>query len=162
MNLNNVTSNLSLTDAEIVKIEKCINHYSEDNTTSNLGYRIWNAIKHIFGQSDWQVAKKIIRKSSLKHMNIEGMPQYVRNQRTEDFALYVLKYLTTQKTVETNNHQYLISKEDWEKEKDTDFAKIFSKLTNVPFINDPWELPRWMDNLYVCVNKLNEMYNKIR
>lgn len=43
-------------------LEIIYHHYgtpsSEISTWENIRYRVWNAVKHIFNQSDWQIASK--------------------------------------------------------------------------------------------------------
>lgn len=50
----------------IGKVTKCVNGYSSQHTLgskiSELVYRIWNAVKAIFGMSDWQRARRALAK----------------------------------------------------------------------------------------------------
>lgn len=42
-------------------VERCVRGYSKCEGFSGVLYRIWNAIKAIFGQSDWQIARRSLK-----------------------------------------------------------------------------------------------------
>lgn len=62
-------SELKLPEAEGRWVETVIENYGTPNSTSCLSstgwvlYRIWNAIKGLFGCSDWQIAQNLIAKA---------------------------------------------------------------------------------------------------
>jgi len=67
--INNIKTSFNLNDIETYKLEKCVNHYAEANTVKNLFFRIWNAVKSLFGSSEWQVIKRILESHSVTIIN---------------------------------------------------------------------------------------------
>lgn len=63
-------SSLGLDQKGQAQVEKTVAGYSSPNTlgekVSYAAYRVFNAVKSLFGQSDWQVSKKILEKNSIK------------------------------------------------------------------------------------------------
>jgi hypothetical protein len=66
---------------------KVINGYGKRegffNKIGGIFYRIWNAVKAIFGQSDWQLASKTMRNEGLKKFakpteETKGLPDHLR------------------------------------------------------------------------------------
>jgi hypothetical protein len=60
ISLDSYKRTFDLNDFQIRQIDVRIQSYTEKNLIKYLFLRIWNAVKSIFGQSDWQVAKKIL------------------------------------------------------------------------------------------------------
>lgn len=101
---------------DTLRFSRCVDVYSEDWSWKNAHTKIWNAICHLFGQSDWQLAIKV-----LESRIFPLIPSYFwngdRNQeiikQTHAVSEYVLRYFTTQKSLEKKQSQYLIPKESW-------------------------------------------------
>ena len=75
-------------------VEKCILNYSaKESSFSHIIYRVWNAVKAIFGCSDWQIASGIISQQRL--VILASHPRFVEEggfaqagRKIGDIALY--------------------------------------------------------------------------
>lgn len=75
-------------------VEKCILNYSaKESSFSHIIYRVWNAVKALFGCSDWQIASGIISQRTV--VILERCPRFVEEGgfvqpglKIGDIALY--------------------------------------------------------------------------
>lgn len=81
---------MHLTQDDQKKIRNCIHRYATPHTFCDkikwVFYRAINAVKHIFGKSDWQVAEKIIRDRAWEMISpwfespLNPLPQKLKQQ----------------------------------------------------------------------------------
>ncbi len=89
------TINPLLSPTERKAIDDCVVHYSDNSKTlSNLLFRLWNAVKHIFGASDWDAARNVVETKLLSAKMFLGEG----NHRVK--ADNVLRALVVQKLAE--------------------------------------------------------------
>jgi len=137
MNLAVIQTNFGLNTFQLKKVKNCIESYA-NNRPYSLLLRCWNAIKHIFGYSDWQIAKRVLSLAGYRryypHVSIlqgsrmgEKTMQAVFKRRIRRFSSFVLKYLVTQKGFQNNRPKYFIPVVEWNIWKEKDFKEIFSQ-----------------------------------
>jgi uncharacterized membrane protein YheB (UPF0754 family) len=84
--INNIKNNEEYGKDTCNRLIKVINGYGKRegffNKIGGIFYRIWNAVKAIFGQSDWQLASKTMRNEGLKEIaeasEEEALPDHLR------------------------------------------------------------------------------------
>lgn len=95
-----------LTPEQKNTVEKCILNYSaKESSFSHIIYRVWNAVKAVFGYSDWQIASRMI--SERADVLMQNDPQFLRlggfvqpGLKIGDIALY--RALDAQQNPPTN------------------------------------------------------------
>lgn len=109
-------------------VDQCAMHYSMP-IRSDLLYRIKNAIKHIFGKSDWQQAHRILEEhlvpSCASNFRFHQTPLPAKN-----IADLILRYYVTQKSIVNNKPRYYISKETWLSLANLDIDSFYIKVVN--------------------------------
>src|ERR1700722_1783820 len=128
MRLANIQEKFDLNDQEVELVECCIGAYSNDMSFCVLVSRIWNAIRHIFGESDWQRAQSALSERLFSDVSEEvGTPlidsfavfaEYPVSRGASASALseFILRYLVTQATIERHENQHLISPAIWNRD----------------------------------------------
>lgn len=75
-----------LEDPEHLFVKKCAQKYTQSFSFTYLLYRISNAVKHIFGKSDWQKSRLILAQSN---------PLRLSEKRNYNSAEFMLRYLAS-------------------------------------------------------------------
>ena len=77
-----------LPDEQEDAVRKCITNYTLPDSFSEMlswaVYRIWNAVKSLFGASDWQCAKKLIKTRALEMCHDRGIVQLHPQNKVEE------------------------------------------------------------------------------
>jgi hypothetical protein len=81
---------MHLTEGDREKIRNCVHRYATPHTFCDkikwVFYRAINAVKHLFGQSDWQVAEKVIQDRAWKMISpwfdspLNPLPEKLKKQ----------------------------------------------------------------------------------
>ncbi len=142
MRLADVHQILHFTTYERGVVALCIDSYSHDMTLEVLVSRVWNAIRHIFGTSDWQIAKNVLERRIAPMIASYAIDRVDPAPATTALSEFVLRYLVTRATIEQREHQFLIPQRTWNEENFSDleaevvFARsMLGNGTNLPAIS---------------------------
>lgn len=108
-----IINELNLDSQAENKVKKCVAGYSIPDSFLRkicwVAYRIFNAIKSIFGQSDWQKARKALVNASISPDGEYKYPKHIEEQAAS---------LTLKMLVELNENALKFPEEPSEMEKD--------------------------------------------
>ncbi len=99
-NISNNRSTDSFSEAELNRINSCIDHYAEKNIAKSLLFRTVNAVKALFGRSEYQIAKRILESHSINAMNTWSSRSFPENLVTKkQLSNFALKTLIASKRI---------------------------------------------------------------
>jgi len=139
--INNLKTSLHLTDSEAHKIQTCVSRYTERNSAKYICYRVLNAVKSLYGGSDWQVAERILENHSVTIINDHYQSSKELPQLSKTLSELALKLLINKQSsdVDANPKRHFIS---------------YSYTNNRHFIS-------YIDNRWDKLNNLPEIKDKI-
>lgn len=110
MELQEIQSRFQLSDEAIKQVETYKKTYSKPLSLSTLWNKISNALRSLFGQSDWQRAKKTLHKKSIEVINSrfsEATNKKEQSKKAQALSEYILHRL-----VQTNPEELFFENPD--------------------------------------------------